>query len=299
MEKKYYITGDLEKTLTWWVKWLDCTSVSVAEGFRKRMIDIIDNSFGSKVTEFIAYDRIVNYFSELQNDNEFIIWLDDWIYIENSDFNYSSTRTYNNMDSILNNPNDYQILQRNGLKLKDQNNNLKESIINSWKKDVIICDDWLYSWDTLNDVISPDIKDLVKEIRVILNFSWKTELNWIPIISMLETSCIDWLDERDLFYWTKNGWASFMNKWKMNWLTYISSPEIASKKASIPEDKSSEFCKEMLALNKDIWFELSCSLDKVINLIDLPRVSYLEDKYDKNLDIIEILDLEKENILLN
>jgi len=58
----------------------------------------------------------------------------------------------------------------------------------------------------------------------------------------------------------------------MNGLPYISSPEIASKKASIPEDKSEYFCKNMLVLNKDVWFELSNSLDKIIKLVDFPRL---------------------------
>jgi len=261
------------------------------------MIDILNNSFGWNVTEFIEYDRIVDYFKNLRKDNEYIVSLDDRIYIENSDFNYSSTRAYNSMNSILNNPNDYKILQRNGLDLKEQNFNLKESIINSWKKDIIICDDWLFSWDTLTDVINKEIKDYVKEIRVILNFSGKEDLNWIPIKSMLEpTECIDWLDERDLFYWTKNWWASFKNWVDMNWLPYISSTEIALKKASIPEKKSKQFCQNMLDLNIDIWSEISNSLNKVIRLMDLPRISYLEAKYDKKIDIINILELEKNNI---
>jgi len=87
-----------------------------------------------------------------------------------------------------------------------------------------------------------------------------------------------------------------MNNDSINGLSYISSPEIASKKASIPDENSKEFCNNMLNLNKDIWLELSNSLDKVVKLLDFPRLRYLEDKYDKNLSIIDIIELEKNNI---
>jgi len=251
--EKYFITWDLEKTLVGWVDFISASELDISQNIRGKLIEIIDYSFESKVTEFISYDSICEFFKELRNEDEFVIWLDDWIYIDNADFCFSSTRTYSSLYSILNNPKDYKILQRNWLKLDYQKEDL---VLEAWlseKKDFILCDDWLFSWDTLNDVInmlkSSNIN--IKEIRVILNFTWKGDLYWIPITSMYETSnCIDWLDERDLFYWTKNGWATFFNWNTLNWLPYISNNKIASKKASIPEKKSNFFCESIFDLNK-------------------------------------------------
>jgi len=292
MEKKYYITGDLEKTLVWGINNINYSTVSIAGGFRDRMINIIDESFGWKVTEFIEYNKIIDYFNNLRSEDEFIVSLEDWIYIENPDFNFSSTRNYRNKEAILDNPTDYKITQRDGMNINNQIEDLKNNIILSWKKEVIICDDWIFSWDTLSEIIF-NLKKYwinVSEVRVILNFSRNNSIENILIKSMLSPDwCIDWLDERDLFYGTKNWWASFINKGKMNGLPYISSPEIASKKASIPEDKSEYFCKNMLVLNKDVWFELSNSLDKIIKLVDFPRLWYLEENYDENTNIVDVL----------
>jgi len=293
--EKYYITADLEKTLVSWIG-LDKPKIRVDENIRKEVTNIINSSFDSNVVEYIGYDGIYNFFKEQEKDDEFIVWLDDKIYIENPDFSYSSTRIYNNKSSVIKNPTNYSIRQRNWNSLDEQNSLLIDSILKSWKKDVIICDDWLFSWDTLSDVITKDILNFVKEIRVILNFSWKDNLNWIPIKSMLNnTSCIDWLDERDLFYGTKNWGATFFNNnWQINWLPYLSSKEIANKKASIPLKNSKNFCINMLNINKKVWGKEN--IWKQVKLKDLNRISYLEEIYNPNISITDLLELEKNNI---
>jgi hypothetical protein len=295
MEKKYYITADLEKTLIGWIEQFNKAKIKIDEKIREKIINIINNSFKSNVVEFISYDNIYSFFKEEESSEEFIIWLDDKIYIENPDFSYSSTRIYNNKNSIIENPSNYRIRQRNWKNLIEQNLSLINTIKYSWKNEVIVCDDWLFSWDTLSDVISDDIKKYVKEIRVILNFSWKDNLNWIPIKSMLtDSDCIDWLDERDLFYWVKNSWATFINSnWQINWLPYIVNKKIANKKASIPLLEAWKFCENMLDVNKELWWNVKWWN---VKLEDLKRISYLKEKYNSNCRITEILELEKNNI---
>ncbi len=292
--KKYFVTSDLEKTLPWaiWEK----NKILIPNEFRDKTTKLLDNSFWWKITEFINYDSIKDFFWSLRRNDEFLVTLDDEIYIENPDFNYSSTRKYRNPESILNNPTDYQITGRDGKSLSNQNSNLIEKIINSWKEEIVFCDDGLFSWDTLTGVIN-NIKKLwinIKEIRVILNFSWKNKINGIPIISMYNiTDCIDWIDERDFFYWTKNSWASFNYNWQINGIPYISSKEIAVKKASIPEKKSKNFVEDMFELNKDVWDYLQSIQKKVFTLSDIQRIAYLQDKYPKNTDILSVLEAEK------
>jgi len=298
--ERYFITWDLEKTLVGWVDFLDDEKYDINQNIRNRLMNIINTSFDNDVVDFINYNDICDYFSTLYKNKDFLLTLDDWIYIDNADYHFSSTRVYDNQKVILSNPSQYKVSQRDGLKISTQNYKLKDAIIKSWKKDIILCDDWLFSWDTLKSVINyvKELWVLVKEIRVILNFTNSDNLGWIPIISMYEPSnCIDWLDERDLFYWTKNWWASFFNWNTLNWLPYVSTNKIASKKASIPEEKSNFFCESIIDLNKQVWEELEKNKSKVIRLANLPRIWYLLDKYDRNLSIWEVLDLEKNKII--
>jgi len=293
------VTWDLEKTLTWWVDFLKWDYFKISDNIKNNLKDILNESFNKNIVEYINFEKIRSYFLELKKESEFIISLEDWIYIDNADFYFSSTRTYNNQDSILNNPNDYKILQRNWLKLDYQKEDLLLETSLSKKKEFILCDDWLFSWDTFRDVITmlKSVNIKIKEIRVILNFTWKNDLNWIPIVSMYkENNCIDWLDERDLFYWTKNWWASFFQWTTLNWLPYISNTKVASKKASIPEENSKLFCDSMIDLNKQVWKELEKNKSKIIRLANLPRIWYLLNSYDRNLSIWEILELEKDRI---
>lgn len=296
--EKYFITWDLEKTLSWWLK-LDNTFTIPSE-FRERIIEIINTSFNSNVVEYINYNDITDFFNWLRKEGEFVLSLDDWIYVEQSDFNFSSTRAYTNKESVLVNPKEYNILSREWNNLNTQNTKLLENIEKSWKTEIVIYDDWLFSWDTLRKVIN-DIKLLwlnIKEIRLILNFSWLSNLDWIPIVSMNNSNkCIDWLDERDLFYGTKNWWASFFNWNMLNWLSYISNPELAEKKASINSTMSKYFCECMFDLNADIWEYVWNINNRKIKLKDLPRISYLKEKYNEDMLILDIL--KEEKLLLN
>ena len=287
---KYYITWDLEKTVP-----LNTDNIyKVDEYIRKELIDTINNSFGEKITKFIPYYEIKWFFEEKANPDEFIISLDDGIY-SNPDFNFSSTRMYKDKNSILNNPKNYKILQRNWKNLNEQLPKLKSIMKESWKNKVVLVDDGIFSWDTLNDILNILKKNNVKidEIRVALNFSWNDSINWIKITSMFKGNCIEWIDERDFFYGTKNWWASFFNtKWKINWLPYISSSEIASKKASIPEYNSKKFCEKMIWVNIDLYQETW----KKFKLEDIKRLSYLEEIYNPQIELVELLKMEQKNL---
>jgi hypothetical protein len=290
--EKYYITWDLEKTLIGWLRKSDNQLIRVDKYIRNLLIKTINSSFDRNVTEFVSYDNCKDFFEWLREDEEFILALEDGIYIDNADFYFSSTRAYNSQNDVLENPKSYSIMQRNWTNIILQDVPLKDTISKSWKNEIVICDDWLFSWDTLQKVIQELLINWVKikEIRVILNFSWINEIFWIPIISMYKpSSCIDWLDERDLFYWTKNWGASFFYNWWLNGLPYIFNPEIATKKASIPRNVSKKFCLDVLDLNSAIWEQVNSILRRDIKLVDLPRIWYLQERYSLNDDITAIL----------
>jgi hypothetical protein len=111
-----------------------------------------------------------------------------------------------------------------------------------------------------------------------------------------DTSCIDWIDERDFFYWVNMSGGSFYNNdWKINWLPYISSRWIVEKKASIPNNKSNDFCKNMIWENIQLWEKIIKVNNKTIKLSDIPRISFLKEKYDISKSIVDILEIEMWN----
>jgi len=304
--EKYYITWDLEKTLQWWISKnknkIKNKKFDINQWIRKDLKQIINNSFWNNVVEFIDYDEIYDFFETQNKEDDFILSLEDWIYIDNLDFNFSSTRLYWSRSSILENPKDYKILQRDWKTIENQNNLLLQEYKKSWKDWLVICDDWIFSWDTLKNVIYTiqKLRIKIKEIRIVLNFSWKkfieSEFWKIPIKSLKNPEwCIDWLDERDLFYWTKNWGASFLDWENIQWLPYISSSEIANKKASIPQNFSKNFCENMMWLNKEVWQEMQNFNKEILKISDLWRVKYLKNNY-WNINLNDVFELEKNNL---
>jgi hypothetical protein len=167
-----------------------------------------------------------------------------------SDFNFSSTRVYDNIDSITSWW--YQILQRNWISIFDQLDSLKSIYDqNKWKR-VVICDDGIFSWDTISDVIKSlsSIWLKVDEIRCAMNFSKSSLVQWIVIKSLFNlTDCIDWVDERDFVYGTPLWWATVYSDDWLFWVPYIYNSIIATKKASIPPSYSQDFCDNMRVAN--------------------------------------------------
>ncbi len=297
--EKYYVTCDIEKTSK--IKqnitpilWDEMTSI------RDNISYLINSSFWNNTCEIINFDNICDFFESKRKENEFIISLDNWIYIPKADYYFDSTRIYNSKEDILNNPKNYQIKQRNWNNISEQMKSIIDTYENSWKNEIIICDDWIFSWDTLNDVLKLLQKNWidVSEIRVILNFSNNTNLWWIKIESMYkDDKCKDWVDERDFFYWVNMSWATFIdNSWKISWIPYISSRGIAEKKASINKETSKYFCHNMIEENIKFWDKMIKKNGSEIILWDIPRISFLEDLYGKSKNIIDVLTLEKEKI---
>ncbi len=293
MDKKYFITGDLEKTLTWWVENIWNKTSFINEWIRENLCSIINTAFDStKIVEYVKYSDIYSFFKDKRKNEDFIIALDDEIYIEKPDFNFSSNRVYNSQDCIIKNPNNYDITKRNGEEISLQNNDIINNINICNKNKIVICDDWLFSGDTLKKTILDlrEIGIIINEIRVVLNFLWKDTLLWIPITSMYSnTECIDWIDERDLFFWTKNWWASFYFNNEINGLPYIYSEIISEKKASITKWKSNKFCKDLLSLNIETWEDFQKQHEKTVKLQDLNRIKFLQNDDNYKDSIINIL----------
>lgn len=98
----------MERTLPFSETKLDLSPI------RKGLMSIIEKSLNlQKVCEFIDYQKIADFFNEKKNDDEFIFSLENGVYIPNPDFNYSCTRTYQNIADIVKSPKNYQLLQRN------------------------------------------------------------------------------------------------------------------------------------------------------------------------------------------
>lgn len=299
--KKYFITCDLENT-TSFSKNITPLATYQISSIRDNVKYLVDDIFNDCKCEIVNYSNIYDYFQSNIKPDEFILSLDNWIYIPNADAFFDSTRVYNSENDITFNPKNYTIKTRDWNELWVQIDEIISKIKLSWKPKVVICDDGIFSWNTINDVINIIKRTWVEvsEIRVILNFSKSDNINWIRVKSMYsDESCKDWLDERDLFYWVKMSWASFYDNWKINWLPYISSQWIAEKKASIPEDFSSEFCEILIEQNINLWQSIREINFKEIQLWDIERIEYLKKYYKKHINIIDLLKQEKQKFSLN
>ena len=71
-------------------------------------------------------------------------------------------------------------------------------------------------------------------------------------------------------------------------MPYISNPEMAFQKASIPKIASKEFCLKMLRVNQKLWK----LIDEDALLRDTPRLAYLQNRYDGSMSMQEVLKKE-------
>lgn len=299
--EKYFITCDLENTTSFSKNIVPLATYQISS-IRDNVKYLIENVFTDCKCEVVNYSNIYDYFQSSINSDEFILSLDNWIYIPNADAFFDSTRVYNSEKDIIDNHKNYTIKTRDWNELSVQADEIISKIKSSWKSKVVICDDWIFSWNTINDVINIIKRTWVEvsEIRVILNFSESNNINWIKIRTMYsDTSCKDWLDERDLYYWVKMSWASFYDDWKINGLPYISSQWIAEKKASIPKEFSKEFCEILIDQNINLWKAIININFKEIQLWDIERLEYLKKYYGKYTNIIDLLKQEKQKFSIN
>ncbi len=296
--KKYYITADLEKTINMLNLGIDTNKLDL-QSIRKNTINTINSIFGAEVTELIKYQDIKKFFASKNNENECIIGLENWIYIPDADFNFNSTRTSPSEEALFDKKLWYQITQRDWDDLEKQIIELQEMYKKSKKTKVIVCDDGIFSGDTLKKTIEIFQKAWIQIdcIRVALNFSKKDSLDGIPIESMYAPKeYIDWIDERDLFYWMPMSGASIKNGKKIYWIPYIANQKIASQKASIPTEKSKRFCKNMIEQNQYLWEAINRLRGKETELWELNRLSNLWKKYIYSNTILNVLQQEKDTI---
>lgn len=297
--KKYFITCDLEETWLFW-KLPQWVITKQLESIRSDIIHLVNNTLSSNSCEMISYSKIVDFFENRQRDDEFLISLDNSIYIKNADSYFDSNRLYSSKKSILEEKDNYKIRRRDWTLIESQVMNLYCLFQKSKKRKITLCDDWIFSWKTLWDVLSLLKKYSidVSEVRTILNFSNSDNISWIPISSLYSDSdCHDWLDERDLFYGTNIWGASFLNdKWEINWLPYIDSREIAIKKATIPKNHANDFCKSMIDQNITYLKKIEEVTRDKVSLLSLPRISYLSDSYSDKF-LLDILSKKKEEFI--
>lgn len=297
--KKYFITCDLESTgkINQDVQPLVSSQMT---SIRDNISYLIQSSFSDVECKIIQYDAIMDYFSSKQKADEFIISLDNRIYIPNADRYFDSTRVYESKEDVTNKSKSYVVKKRDGSDLESQILSIVNSYNQSGKKEIVLCDDGIFSGDTLRDVIVLLKKRGVdiSKVRTALNLSEKDNIWGVQIESMYtENNYKDWIDERDFFYWVNMSGASFMNnKWEINGLPYISSPWVAHAKATIPEELSKEFCQAMIWENIDYWTKINQKNDTNILLQNIPRVAYLSEQYNISQSIIDILNREKQKI---
>jgi hypothetical protein len=63
--------------------------------------DIINEVFKANVFELIQEKDVINFFRDKRKEEDFIITLDNGLYIDHPDFNFDSTRMYYSEGDIL------------------------------------------------------------------------------------------------------------------------------------------------------------------------------------------------------
>lgn len=282
----YFITNDLEVT-----SGLPSSKYWELDEVRSEMMYVLDKALDSDVEiRQLSYLQAKQYFDDQKSANEFRVTTDGGIYISSPDFSIDSTRMYPNEEGILRSPKSYQIMTRDGKNFDDQNLILPQGV-----SSVGIYDDGMFSGDTMANLIRKItfLRDISLRIKVLLNFSWQNEVVGVPIDSYYQGGCFDWIDERDFYYGMKNSGASINPGGKVSGVPYISSPEMVSKKASIPESKSKNFCIDMIRINKKVW-EL---IDGDRLLASVPRLAYLQQRYPAKSLLQDVLSQEEMRIL--
>ena len=281
----YFLTNDLEVT-----SGIPKDKLDWLEDIRKQTISILNNAFSNEVCiSVIPHNIGVEFFEEQRINDSFTIAADGWIYVENPDIAFDSTRMYPDERGILENKKWYSILTRDGKKLESQ----KILIPYEKRQNIGLYDDWLFSGDTLRAILANLPNGVTKyRVNVLLNFSglesiWSSQVN-----SFYTGNCVDWIDERDFFYGVEKSGASIFPGGIVSGVPYISSPKMVSEKGSIPKDKSKEFCLKMLQVNKQLW-QL---IDENRQLWDVPRLAHLLKNYTINMSIIDVLSGEEKRI---
>ncbi len=295
--EKYFVTCDLESTIDKLGFNINLSGLDLAL-IRDGTRDSINSIFGKNSTKIITYDEIVSFFNSRKKDNEFIISLDNWIYSNDADFYFDCTRMYDDLKDIISW--NYDIKTRTWDDIKTQISTLIKQLNLEWKnKKIVLCDDGIFSWDTLKKILELLKSSWIKPdlLRVILNFSRNTNLLWVEIEALRnEKSCIDWIDERDFYFWIPMWWASIFNSWNIYGVSYVSNCPIAEKKASIPKKYSKVFCEEMIDLNINLIKQIEKTRWKIIELIEMERSKQLLPQYGWNMPFSYVLNEEKKKI---
>lgn len=293
--KPYIITADLEKT---GLSVLDAQVATKAlEGVRESTLESVNRALWVDITRVYTYREISDWMkSQASPEREFSLSVDNWVYMKDADFYFDSTRMYKDEESILEAPSSYNIMTRSGSGISRQCIDIAEGYNG---KKVIIYDDGIFSWDTLREtiwIIQSNANIVISEIRVVLNFSGSDNLGGIPIKAMYTGECTDWIDERDFFYGVDMWGASINANGNISGVPYVSNAKLVAKKASIPTDVAKRFCLDMLDINQDFWRIKQDSEKQVARLMDVPRLQYLQSKYEWFSSIEEVLDKERERV---
>lgn len=274
MNERYYYTCDLEDTAA--ASGKAVLSTGALEGVRDLVSEAVASAFGPGALRSLPFEEIRAYFRSLRSPDEFVVSLDDATYVPDADAYFDSTRTYRSIADVSGGA--YDVMRRDGSPLSGQAADIVRRAKASGK-DVVVCDDGIFSGDTVRAVLG-ELKAAglrVKAVRVALNFSKSATLDGTPIQAYESPEkFIDWIDERDFFYGVKNGGASFCGPdGAVRGVPYVYSPEIAERKATIDRARFAEFRDLTLAANAQLWDVVSRARGSVVSLLELPRVAWL------------------------
>ena len=105
-------------------------------------IECLDKAFNGEVTiESIPFDEMKSFLNDNTQD-AFTVTLENGLYVNNPDFDYSCTRMYSTIDDIAKG-NTYIIKQRTGDTLHMQNKSLIDAI-SAQEKPVVIIDEGIF-----------------------------------------------------------------------------------------------------------------------------------------------------------
>jgi len=231
-----------------------------------------------------------------QSSEEFILTLDGGTYFSRCDFSFAMTRAVTRLGDVLGGRT-IRVAREGAGQFWTQVDELREVYEKSERRDIVLCDDGIDTGKSLVEVVRQlggQYLD-VRRIRVLLNPHALTELEGIPVETLLCNEPVLWTHERDMFWGSPGGGVSLCRRDNINVLRgvpYSLAPTLLGERVGIEGDVSI-LRQELLRLNHRFWRMLSQAAGRDLRIRDNPRLQFvaeLQADFDDRMPITSVID---------
>lgn len=226
---------------------------------------------------------------------EFILTLDGGTYFQNYDFSFAMTRSVTRLSDVYGGRT-IRVAREGSGQFWTQVDALREAYDSSGKGSIVLCDDGIDTGKSLAEVVRQLSNQYleVETIRVLLNPNGLTDIEGVPITTILGDMDVLWTHERDLFWGSPGGGVSLCSKNNINVLRgvpYSLSTDLLRRRLGLRGDLS-ELRRQILELNVRFWAVLSNAAGRSLKVRDCPRLLWVRDlglAYGDNTPVEDVL----------